>query len=337
MLAEAMAYAVDDGKRLRPRLVFATMQALDEAPSKAIDVALAIELVHAYSLVHDDLPAMDNDDFRRGKPSLHKQFDEGIAILVGDVLQAEAFRLLAQQGNVEHKIPALVARVAEDTPQATPPSKSGGIGLKRLAQRFQEDKALLRVAPSEIVEELCETISSLLTSQLLVSTMAKAAGVGGMVSGQYRDIQSENSIAMRRQKTGMLMGFSCAAASIVADPLASERHDQLFELGTLLGTAYQHHDDRQDGDAFLASDATAVSQEALTMLNVLCHALPGNVVEFRTLAKSMIGEYADYSESPTHQEQPSMPPRMSAQSAQQEPAHQAAAAAASPSLHQHAM
>jgi geranylgeranyl diphosphate synthase, type II len=95
-LHEAMRYAVlEGGKRVRPLLVYAAGQAL-HADEQALDVtASAVECVHAYSLVHDDLPAMDNDDLRRGQPTCHRAFGEALAILAGDALQARAFHLLA--------------------------------------------------------------------------------------------------------------------------------------------------------------------------------------------------------------------------------------------------
>lgn len=95
-LAEALAYAVlNGGKRVRPLLVYATARALS-APVEYVDgVACAVELIHAYSLVHDDLPAMDNDDLRRGQPTCHKAYNEATAILVGDALQALAFEAIA--------------------------------------------------------------------------------------------------------------------------------------------------------------------------------------------------------------------------------------------------
>ena len=96
-LHAAMRYVtLGGGKRLRAALVIATGEALGAQPA-ALDVpACALELVHAYSLVHDDLPAMDNDDLRRGKPTCHKAFDEATAILAGDALQTLAFELLAR-------------------------------------------------------------------------------------------------------------------------------------------------------------------------------------------------------------------------------------------------
>ncbi len=95
-LHEAMRYsALAGGKRIRPGLVYASGQALD-VPLGALDkIAAAIECIHAYSLVHDDLPAMDDDDLRRGKPTAHKAFDEATAILSGDALQALAFDIIS--------------------------------------------------------------------------------------------------------------------------------------------------------------------------------------------------------------------------------------------------
>jgi farnesyl diphosphate synthase len=93
-LHEAMRYAASGGKRLRPLLIYATGEVLG-VPARALDpAAAAVELVHAYSLVHDDLPAMDDDDLRRGQPTVHKQFDEALAILAGDAMQALAFYAL---------------------------------------------------------------------------------------------------------------------------------------------------------------------------------------------------------------------------------------------------
>lgn len=96
-LHRAMRYAaLDGGKRIRPVLVYATGEALGIAPSRLDHLAASIEIIHAYSLIHDDLPAMDDDDVRRGRPSVHRAFDEATAILAGDALQALAFQILAE-------------------------------------------------------------------------------------------------------------------------------------------------------------------------------------------------------------------------------------------------
>ncbi|MFT4266509.1 MAG: polyprenyl synthetase family protein [Xenophilus sp.] len=125
-LAEAMRYAVlDGGKRLRPLLVQAASQAvapLASVPAPAIEeaalrAACAVELIHAYSLVHDDLPCMDDDVLRRGKPTVHVEFGEADALLAGDALQALAFELLAPAGDlvpaaVQARLVRLLARAA---------------------------------------------------------------------------------------------------------------------------------------------------------------------------------------------------------------------------------
>ncbi len=98
-LSEAMRYStLGGGKRLRPILVYCAGEACGAAPEVLDDAAAAVELIHVYSLVHDDLPAMDNDDLRRGRPTCHRAYDEGTAVLVGDALQALAFEVLAGPG-----------------------------------------------------------------------------------------------------------------------------------------------------------------------------------------------------------------------------------------------
>ena len=94
-ISKAIAYAMEGGKRFRPRVIFSIVKGMNINESVAYDAALALELIQTYSLIHDDLPAMDNDDFRRGKPSLHKAFREDIAILTGDELLTESFGIVA--------------------------------------------------------------------------------------------------------------------------------------------------------------------------------------------------------------------------------------------------
>lgn len=112
-LHEAMVYAADGGKRLRPLLVYASAETLGLTAAQVDAPAAAVELIHAYSLVHDDLPAMDNDDLRRGRPTCHRAYDEATAILVGDALQAAAFRVLAETGDGDASAEARVAMVRE--------------------------------------------------------------------------------------------------------------------------------------------------------------------------------------------------------------------------------
>jgi geranylgeranyl pyrophosphate synthase len=112
-LREAMRYAVlGGGKRLRPLLCLGAAEAVGTDPSAALPAAAAIELVHAYSLVHDDLPSMDDDDFRRGRPSCHRAFDEATAVLAGDALLTLAFEVACERTRPPERAPAVALAIA---------------------------------------------------------------------------------------------------------------------------------------------------------------------------------------------------------------------------------
>jgi geranylgeranyl diphosphate synthase type II len=97
-LEEAMRYSLlAGGKRIRPVLALATARALGHEPREVLPLAAALELIHTYSLIHDDLPAMDDDDLRRGRPTCHVRYGEDVAILAGDGLFAEAVRIFCEQ------------------------------------------------------------------------------------------------------------------------------------------------------------------------------------------------------------------------------------------------
>jgi farnesyl diphosphate synthase len=110
-VAEGMRYATDGGKRLRGFLALESAAVFDVAPERAIFAAGAIECLHAYSLVHDDLPCMDDDDLRRGRPTVHVKWDEATAVLVGDALQSFAFDLLSdpRAGDAEQRVTLIAA------------------------------------------------------------------------------------------------------------------------------------------------------------------------------------------------------------------------------------
>jgi geranylgeranyl pyrophosphate synthase len=123
-LHEAMRYSVlGGGKRIRPGLVFATAHALGLTEDEVEAAACAIELIHVYSLVHDDLPAMDDDDLRRGRPTCHKAYDEATAVLVGDALQTLAFHVLTRDPALPAS-PAIRLRLVELLAEA-----SGSFGM----------------------------------------------------------------------------------------------------------------------------------------------------------------------------------------------------------------
>jgi geranylgeranyl diphosphate synthase type II len=116
-LEEAMRYSLlAGGKRIRPVLALATAAAIGRDPRELLPLAGALELIHTYSLIHDDLPAMDDDDLRRGRPTCHRRFGEDVAILAGDGLYAEAFRLvLREQEGDPASVLAAVAEIADAT------------------------------------------------------------------------------------------------------------------------------------------------------------------------------------------------------------------------------
>jgi len=116
-LEEAMRYSLlAGGKRIRPVLALATARALGNDPEGVMPLAAALELIHTYSLIHDDLPAMDDDDLRRGRPTCHRRFGEDVAILAGDGLYAEAFRLVLREQPGD---PADVLRAVAELAAAT--------------------------------------------------------------------------------------------------------------------------------------------------------------------------------------------------------------------------
>ena len=195
-ISQACSYVLTNGgKRIRPTLVYAAAQALGhKGHGTDLDhVACALEMIHTYSLVHDDLPAMDDDDLRRGRPSCHKAFNEATAILAGDALQAWAFELLA------------------DAP--------GFNAAQRVA---------------------------------LIKSLAKAAGLQGMVGGQAMDIAATNSNVNLQQlqsmhafKTGAIIRAALTMGGIAANASA-EQLSALDTYGTHIGLAFQVVDDILD-------------------------------------------------------------------------------------------
>jgi farnesyl diphosphate synthase len=131
-LYEAMRYAaLGGGKRLRPLLVLASSALFHTARERAVRVGGAVECLHVYSLIHDDLPAMDDDDLRRGKPTLHKAFGEATAILAGDALHALAFEIVADEAT--HEDPFVRAELVAELARAAGPAGMAGGQMMDLA------------------------------------------------------------------------------------------------------------------------------------------------------------------------------------------------------------
>ena len=165
-LREAMSYSLlAGGKRLRPILALAACEAVGARPDEAIDAACAVELVHTYSLIHDDLPAMDDDDFRRGRPTSHKKFGEAVAILAGDALCAEAFRVAAEKRKGrEERVADVVFELAR---------AAGAVGMVG-GQVIDIEATGKKIS----VEEL-ETLHRAKTGELLLVAVRAGARMGG--------------------------------------------------------------------------------------------------------------------------------------------------------------
>jgi farnesyl diphosphate synthase len=172
LLGDAMRYAVlDGGKRLRPLLVFAASEAVGGQAEAALRAACAVELIHAYSLVHDDLPCMDNDVLRRGKPTVHVKFGEADALLAGDALQALAFELLTPDGDsiapaVQASLCRLLARAAGSQGMA------GGQAIDLASVGLALDEARLR------------EMHRLKTGALLQGSVEMGAACGGTIAAE---------------------------------------------------------------------------------------------------------------------------------------------------------
>jgi geranylgeranyl diphosphate synthase type II len=181
------------GKRIRPVLALATACAIGRDPSSVLPLAGALELIHTYSLIHDDLPAMDDDDMRRGRPTCHRAFGENVAILAGDGLYAEAFRLVLadQQGD-----------------------------------------------PGNVL--------------VAVRELAAAAGVDGMVGGQYLDVAGTapgSAAGLRRiheLKTGRLIGASIECVLLLAGENEPDTIGYFQDYASELGVLFQIVDDILD-------------------------------------------------------------------------------------------
>ena len=178
-LEEAMRYSLlAGGKRIRPVLAMATATAIGQDPESVLPLAGAIELIHTYSLIHDDLPAMDDDDLRRGRPTCHVRFGEDVAILAGDALYAEAFRHLLSDQRGE---PARVLAAARELASAT--GVDGMVGGQYL------DVADAAGTPDEL-----RTLHALKTGRLIgaaVTCVLLLWGVDGAPEAAYRRYAAE--------------------------------------------------------------------------------------------------------------------------------------------------
>lgn len=167
-LMESMEYSYyAGGKRIRPILLLATLEAFGKSPDIGLPAACAVEMIHTYSLIHDDLPAMDNDDFRRGKPTNHKKFGEATAILAGDGLLTEAFRAVCSLDQLGIAPTHILSIVCELSRYAGPQGMVGG----QMADLLGEGKQL------ELPE--LQYIHHHKTADLLIFCVRSGARLGG--------------------------------------------------------------------------------------------------------------------------------------------------------------
>ena len=217
-LAEAMRYSVlGGGKRLRPTLVYTTGVALGAPLETLDDPAAAVELIHVYSLVHDDLPAMDDDDLRRGRPSCHRAFDEATAILAGDALQAVAFELLA--GSPEQSADEALRRLTMVRLIAT------GIGTAGMAggQAIDLEAVGRKLDLAELQRMHRLKTGALIETSVLLG--AAAAGVlGGSTWGALREYGAAIGLAFQIQDD--ILDVTGTTASIGKIAGADAAHDK---------------------------------------------------------------------------------------------------------------
>ncbi len=208
-LYQAMRYSVfNGGKRVRPLLVYAACEALGGAAEDADGAACAVELIHAYSLVHDDLPAMDDDDLRRGKPTTHKAFDEACAILAGDGLQSLAFSVLADPQLNPLGSESGLAMVACLAQAAGPAGMVGGqaIDLGSVGQRLDRQalESMHRHKTGALIEASVR-LGALASgkaderSLLALQNYARAIGLAFQVQDDILDVESDTATLGKTQ------------------------------------------------------------------------------------------------------------------------------------------
>ena len=208
-LYEAMRYSVmNGGKRVRPLLAYAACEALGGQAEQASGAACAVELIHAYSLVHDDLPAMDDDDLRRGQPTTHKKFDEACAILAGDGLQSLAFSALLDPRLNDCSSEIRLQMVTALAHAAGPAGMVGGQAIDLGSVGLKLDQAALEQmhrhktgALIEVSVKLGALASGRAQSDQLqaLQTYAQAIGLAFQVQDDILDVESDTATLGKRQ------------------------------------------------------------------------------------------------------------------------------------------
>lgn len=239
-LFKAMEYSLmAGGKRIRPILCIATAENYCKVTHSILKAACAIELLHTYSLIHDDLPSMDNDDFRRGKPTCHKVFGEATAILAGDALQAMAFKWLSELGLFYNS--SCITNDTNSTVCKTNDCNNCNINFENnyiARNSFQSDS----IDATTVVK--------------IINVFSNAVGASGMVGGQILDLSYQNQEFTHEQleeihlkKTAALISSSIEIGALLAKVDNSNYksdYNILKEYGLKLGLLFQVVDDLLD-------------------------------------------------------------------------------------------
>jgi geranylgeranyl diphosphate synthase, type II len=238
-LHEAMRYSVlSDGKRIRPVILYATGEAFGIDLASLDGAACAVEIIHAYSLIHDDLPAMDNDDLRRGRPTCHRAYDDATAILAGDALQALAFHILAHDPYIQVNDKQRLSMIETLAIASGSRGMAGGqaidlasVGISLTIAELEnmhihKTGALIR-ASAELGALSADDVDPELLSR--ISQYAKCIGLAFQIKDDILDIESDtetlgkpqgSDIAMNKPTYPNLLGLD--GAKKAADDLYSE-------------------------------------------------------------------------------------------------------------------
>ena len=214
-LHEAMRYSVlSDGKRIRPVVLYATGEAFGLELSQLDGPASAVEMIHAYSLIHDDLPSMDDDDLRRGRPTCHKAYDEATAILAGDALQALAFHILAQDPNISVSDKQRLAMINTLAVASGSRGMAGGqaidlgsvgkaLNINQLENMHMHKTGALIRASTELGALALQDVEADQFSR--VSEFAKCIGLAFQIKDDILDIESDTETLGKPQGSDMAM------------------------------------------------------------------------------------------------------------------------------------
>lgn len=227
LIHQAMRYAVfNGGKRLRPIMLMEGNKIAQGKPGSAWPVACAIEMIHSYSLVHDDLPAMDDDDLRRGKPTCHRVFGEANAILTGDALLTEAFRVIAQSAFADENSAMRILQVIEEIAQAA--GSEGMIG----GQVLDLDAPVKAMDHGQL-----EQLHCLKTGALFKASLRAGAILGGMdPSGLEALSQYAHYFGLAFQITDDILDVNGDEA-LLGKPVGSDEKNMKVTYTSLFGLA----------------------------------------------------------------------------------------------------